>query len=201
MGAGQRRTTEIARGLFAVRYVGADDSAQPPIVKVTAEPNSEAHVDVILHPDHEEPVLLASGNMPHCAGDAPGMLAIEVEPSRPNGSIAATVNIEPLIQGEAIASATGRRNSLAARRVGGPPADIRVLGHIAGNRRRLCGRERMACRPDRAVTHRRNFDRMADKAGRRRHSLFGQDCAAAQHIRPHRRSRRLSPERAAGLWR
>ena len=30
---------------------------------------------------------------------------------------------------------------------------------------------------------------MANKAGRRRHSLFGQDGAAAQHIRPHRRSR------------
>ena len=44
MGAGQRRTTEIARGLFAVRYVGADDTVQPPLVKITVEPDSQAFV-------------------------------------------------------------------------------------------------------------------------------------------------------------
>ena len=61
MGMGQRRTTEITRGLFAVRYVGADNSAQPPRVIVSAEPESAAYVDVILHPDHEEAVLSHPG--------------------------------------------------------------------------------------------------------------------------------------------
>jgi len=132
MATGQRRTTEIARGLFAVRYVGAEDSAQPPIVKVTAEPNSEAHIDVILHPDNEEPVLSHPGTCLIVRAMMPGMLAIEVEPSRRDGSIAATVNIEPLIQGDATASATGTSQQPAARPVGGPAADIRILGHVAG---------------------------------------------------------------------
>jgi hypothetical protein len=132
MGAGQRRTTEIARGLFAVRYVGADDSERPPLVKITAEPDSEADVDVILHPDHEEPVLVRPGTCLIVRAMRPGILAIEVEPSRPNGSIAATVNIEPLLQGEAIASSTRSPRQSEARRLGGLASDIRVLGHIAG---------------------------------------------------------------------
>ena len=44
MGAGQRRTTEIARGLFAVRYVGADDAAQPPHVKISVDPECEPYI-------------------------------------------------------------------------------------------------------------------------------------------------------------
>jgi len=132
MGAGQRRTTEIARGLFAVRYVGADDSEQPPLVRITVEPDSEAHVDVILHPDQEEPVLSRPGTCLIVRAMMPGTLAVEVEPSRTNGSIAATVNIEPLLQGEAVASAMRGSQQPAARRAGGLAADIRILGHIAG---------------------------------------------------------------------
>ena len=49
-----------------------------------------------------------------------------------DGSIAATVNIEPLIQGEATASATRVLATAGCAAVGGPAADIRVLGHVAG---------------------------------------------------------------------
>ena len=62
----------------------------------------------------------------------PGVLAIEVEPSRVNGSIAATVNIEPLIQGEAVASAAGQRQHVTEGSAAALAADIRLLGHIAG---------------------------------------------------------------------
>ena len=130
MGAGQRRATEIARGLFAVRYVGADDTAQPPLVRITVEPDSQAYVDVILHPDHEEPVLSHPGTCLIVRAMRPGMLSIEVEPSQTNGSIAATVNIEPLIQGEAVPSEVPQRGT--GQRIGAQAADIRILGHIAG---------------------------------------------------------------------
>ena len=132
MGAGQRRTTEIARGLFAVRYVGADDSEQPPLVRITVEPDSEAHVDVLLHPDHEEGVLTHPGTCLIVRAMMPGTLAVEVEPRNNDGSIAATINIEPLTQGEAVASAPRGLRQPAARRIGGATDDIRVLGHIAG---------------------------------------------------------------------
>jgi hypothetical protein len=132
MGMGQRRTTEITRGLFAVRYVGADDSAQPPRVIVSAEPDSAAYVDVILHPDHEEAVLSHPGTCLIVRAMRPGQLAIEVEPSQTNGSIAATVNIEPLIQREAALSAGRPQQHATERRGGVPAADIRLLGHVAG---------------------------------------------------------------------
>src|ERR1700678_896166 len=132
MGVAQRRTTEIARGLFAVRYVGADDSAQPPLVKITAEPDSEAYVDVILHPDHDEAVLSHPGTCLIVRAMRPGVLAIEVEPSRINGSIAATVNIEPLIQREAVAAAARPSQQSTKRPASVPAAHIRLLGHIAG---------------------------------------------------------------------
>ena len=132
MGAGQRRTTEIARGLFAVRYVGADDAAQPPHVKITTEPESKPYIDVILHPDHEEAVLSHPGTSLIVRAMRPGTLAIEVEPSRVNGSIAATVNIEPLIQGEAVAPAVGPRQHVLEGRDAELAADLRLLGHIAG---------------------------------------------------------------------
>jgi hypothetical protein len=140
MGAAQRRTTEIARGLFAVRYVGAEDAAQPPRVKVTVDDGSEAHVDLILHPDHEEPVLSHPGTCLIVRAMMPGSLEIEVEPSMRGGSIAATVNIEPLSQGDV--SAFGQEDVSAAEsippqrrprgRAGTLANDIRVLGHIAG---------------------------------------------------------------------
>ena len=94
--------------------------------------NSEAQVDVILHPDHEEPILQRPGTCLIVRAMMPGMLAIEVEPSRTNGSIAATVNIEPLLQGEAIASAARGSHQPVAPRAGGLTGDIRVLGHVAG---------------------------------------------------------------------
>jgi len=132
MGSGQRRTTEIARGLFAVRYVGADDSENPPLVRITVEPGSEAHVDVLLHPDHDEGVLMHPGTCLIVRAMMPGTLAVEVEPRNDNGSIAATINIEPLIQGPPTGSATRASQRPGARRAGGLAADIRILGHIAG---------------------------------------------------------------------
>ena len=69
-----------------MRYVGADDTAQPPLVKITVEPNSQAYIDVILHPDHEEPVLSRPGTCLIVRAMRPGMLAIAVEPSR-NGRL------------------------------------------------------------------------------------------------------------------
>jgi hypothetical protein len=132
MGSGQRRTTEIARGLFAVRYVGADDSDHPPLVKITVEPGSEAHVDVLLHPDHDEGVLMHPGTCLIVRAMMPGTLAVEVEPTKDNGSIAATINIEPLIQSAPTGSAARESRRPGARRAGGLAADIRILGHIAG---------------------------------------------------------------------
>ena len=70
MGMGQRRTTEITRGLFAVRYVGADDSAQPPRVKISAEPELRGLRGCDPAPRSRRGRALTTGNLPDCAGDA-----------------------------------------------------------------------------------------------------------------------------------
>ena len=127
---GQRRTIDVDRGLFLVRYIAADDTAQPPQVKVAPEPTSVQHLEVILHPDQEEPVLSCPGACVVVRATMPGQLAVEVWPSRRNGSVAATVNIEPLTQGDtapAVAPTGGREQGVPQR-----AEDLRILGHIAG---------------------------------------------------------------------
>ena len=129
MGMGQRRTTEIARGLFAVRYVGADDSAQPPRVKISAEPDSAAYVDVILHPDHEEAVLSQPGTCLIVRAMMPGSWrskssrAEPTAPSRPQSTSSRCSRARP-------SSAARRPQQPAARRSGGLAVTFGFLGML-----------------------------------------------------------------------
>ena len=47
----KRKFIEIDRGLFLVRYSGADDSRRPPTVRISLDPSSDGNGHVILHPD------------------------------------------------------------------------------------------------------------------------------------------------------
>lgn len=127
MATGQRRTVDVGRGLFVVRYVAAEDRDDPPIVRVAIEAGFEPHVRLVLHPDHEEPALFEPGSCLVVEAMTPAKLGIEVEPRQSNGSVAATVNIEPLTQGSAPVAKPARRK-VAAR----APGAFQVLGHIAG---------------------------------------------------------------------
>ena len=75
MGAGQRRTTEIARGLFAVRYVGADDAAQPPHVKISVDPECEPYIGRDLAPRSRIGSIIPSRDIPYCPCDAAGRVS------------------------------------------------------------------------------------------------------------------------------
>jgi len=128
MAMAQRRTAEIGRGLFLVRYVGADDQAQPPRVTIAIEPGSEANVGFVLHPDHSEPVLQRPGTSLVVRAASPGLLGVEVEPQKANGSIAATINIEPLNQGPAQSAIPQASQQATVVQSG----DLRILAHVAG---------------------------------------------------------------------
>jgi len=127
--AKQVKLVAINRGLFLLRYAAADDRAQPPAVKVSAAPASNNDIELLLHPDHEEAVLTQPNNCLVVRALAPGELSVEVVPAAGGGSAAATVRIEPLIQGAAASPpAHPKRPSIA-------PYDfstLHILGHVTG---------------------------------------------------------------------
>jgi hypothetical protein len=133
----QRRAIDVGRGVFLVRYVAAEDVTLPPVVKVSAEPRSDTTVDFFLHPDHGEPVLLRPGTCLVLRATTPTQVAIEVTPSQQNGSESATVNVEPLTQGEAAISfgpqsEVGAWPQVTSDLVDSALAQLRILAHIAG---------------------------------------------------------------------
>jgi hypothetical protein len=122
----QRKIATIDRGLFLVRYTAAEDELRPPKVKVVVGPKQESDVLLILHPDHEDAVLWQPGSSLVVMATSPVEIIVEVSPTRRDGSSAATVQVEPLTQG----------NAASPVEFGGETAvgsgDIRVLGHVAG---------------------------------------------------------------------
>jgi hypothetical protein len=125
----QQKTLEITRGLFLVRYVAAEDKGRPPIVQVAPEPASEKNITFVLHPDQSEAVLWQPDACLVVRAVTSGKLSIEVSPVQENGSVAATVRIEPLNQGHATSVPTERISQDGLSIDWG---DFRVLGHVAG---------------------------------------------------------------------
>jgi hypothetical protein len=123
--AAQRRVVDVDRGLFLVRYVAAEDPAHPPIVTVTVEPDSREDVEVLLHPDHKEPVLSGPSTSLVIRAIRPGKLGVSVEPRERNGSVTAKINIEPVKQGDAVEDA--KQGPLPTQ-----STELQVLGHVAG---------------------------------------------------------------------
>jgi len=129
--AKQRKMIEVNKGLFLIRYTSAEDEARPPKVEIFLDPASLEDIELILHPDHEDAVLWQPGSCLVVRANAPGKLALEVTSHRDNGSTAATVNIEPLTQGEA-GSRLAQAKKPRGRAIPLDLDDLRVLGHIAG---------------------------------------------------------------------
>jgi hypothetical protein len=121
----QRKIATLKRGLFLVRYVAAEDDVRPPTVTVTFDRKQRHTLLLVLHPDHSDPVLSRPGSCLVVVAAEPGELIVEVNPSRSDGSSAATVQIEPLTQGD-----PGTR--LPAPQLIGRDGGLRVLGHVAG---------------------------------------------------------------------
>jgi hypothetical protein len=124
--AKQRRTIDIDRGLFLVRYAAAEDEAHPPTVKVSSEPVSDKNISLVLHPDHKDAVLLQPDTCLVVRAMTQGKISVEVVPTQAGGSGAATVRVEKLTQGQLSTQLPQSRR--------GRDADLdgfRVLGHVA----------------------------------------------------------------------
>jgi hypothetical protein len=134
---GQKKTVDLDRGVFIVRYSGAEDEAFPPKVKIAVAPGSDESLNPILHPDEREAVLWQPGSGLVVQAVGAGQLLVEVTPTRAKGSASATVKIESLTQGKPpveIATTTGDWEPSAALEAPveqvAPP--FRLLGHVAG---------------------------------------------------------------------
>jgi hypothetical protein len=122
----QRKTLEMERGLFLIKYESSESPDCPPKVSIAAEPGSENTVELILPPDAGEAVLWSPGATLVARATQTGRLRVVVAAAEPNGSTAARVQVIALSDDPA-----GARN--------GAPAtaqfnlsEFRVLGHVAG---------------------------------------------------------------------
>jgi hypothetical protein len=136
---GLQKSVSLERGIFIVRYSAAEDEAFPPKVTVGSGPGSEATVVPILHPEEQEPVLWQPGTALVVQAAEPGLLLVQVTPTRPRGSAVATVKIETLSQGKPSVNVTIpdlTDNAPASAEPRAPTEfttdDFRMLGHLAG---------------------------------------------------------------------
>lgn len=129
-GSVKRKTVDIDRGLFLVRYSSADDPRRPPIVRISFEERAAPGNTLITHPDARDAVLSEPGSALAVRAASPAKLLVEVVASDEDGSTAATVKVEALNPGapsEATVHGNGRLETL-------PDANnsIRVRAHVAG---------------------------------------------------------------------
>ena len=123
----QRKSVEVDRGIFLVRYASANGEPMPPKVTVSPDDATNQNISLVLHPDHNEAVLWQPGSCLVVQALEPGMLSIEVTPLQKNGSAAATIKIEPLTQGEAMSGLPPPSKDVSSLDL----EDFRVLGHVA----------------------------------------------------------------------
>jgi hypothetical protein len=126
-GVKQHKVAHVDRGLFLVRYTAAEDEQRPPRVRVSIDPQSRTDVDLVLHPDQVDGILGRPGAGLVVRATNAGALIVEMSPAELNGSSAATVEIEPLNQGEPATSLSSSGAHTTAAGCG-----VSVLGHVAG---------------------------------------------------------------------
>src|SRR5689334_11366026 len=96
---GRRTTIDIERGIFLVRYAASEDSVLPPKIKVSTDRTTDSSITFMLHPDCKHPILYQPGTCLVARAIAAGKLCVEVIPVEASSSLAATVKVEPLMQG------------------------------------------------------------------------------------------------------
>ena len=104
-GLEHHKAVDLDRGLFLVNYKSAEDSSAPPKIALSAVEGHERTIEFILHPDATEPSLWRPNSALVVRVNAPARLQVEVLPTRPGGSRAASISIEPIQSGQ-LASAT-----------------------------------------------------------------------------------------------
>lgn len=127
----QRKTVDLARGLFLIRYNTADDELSPPRVRIFPEPSSASNCEIVISPDSTDGVLWSPPSGLVVVVEQPSRLIVEVTAQSYGGSTAANVKIEPLSPGRPPPLRPSMRAPVSE------PAeaslhDFQILAHVAG---------------------------------------------------------------------
>ncbi|WP_229196118.1 hypothetical protein [Bradyrhizobium acaciae] len=150
----QQKTIDLARGLFLVRYNGAEDKTSPPVVRVYADRASLNNCNIITGPDVVNGTLFAPESALVVSVARPSRLIVEVTAGRAGGSTAANIKIEPLTQGHQAQGQHAQGQQFQGQQPKGQPAgqpfdtfeadagldgagvgelsDLKLLAHVAG---------------------------------------------------------------------
>jgi hypothetical protein len=135
-GPEHHKTVDLDRGLFLVNYKSAEDTGAPPKVVLSASGARDRAIEFILHPDATEPSLWRPESALVVRVNAPAQLQVEVQPTRPGGSRAATIGIEPIPSGQLGSAARGIAHHPAPEYRQTPASlnidSLRLLAHVAG---------------------------------------------------------------------
>ncbi|RXH10109.1 hypothetical protein [Bradyrhizobium guangzhouense] len=127
----QHKTIDLNRGLYLIRYEGAEDKSAPPTVRVFPERGEGQNCTIIAPPDATDTILYGPPSGLVISAQRSCRLVIEVAPTYRGGSTAANVKIEPLTQGQ-----LPTRASTFPREAPQPSAgelrDFRLMAHVAG---------------------------------------------------------------------
>ncbi len=126
----QKKSVEIPRGLFLVRYESAEDVANPPRVTVSLTPDHSEHIKVVLPPGTDESVLWSPGACLVVRAAQGGSVDITVTPAQANSSAAAKIQLVPISNNPTGASAVETFTETQQATV--DVASLRVRGHVAG---------------------------------------------------------------------
>ncbi|MGQ4275107.1 hypothetical protein [Terrihabitans sp. B22-R8] len=123
---------------------------------MTPASGSERQIQSILHPDSRDAALWRPGACVVVRVDAPAQLAVSVSPSVPNGSVAASVEIEALTQGTPpapqrvappVAQAINFADDAGPRGNARIASGISLLAHVAGRGDVIVGSDEWAGGP------------------------------------------------------
>ncbi|MGF6309558.1 hypothetical protein ABIB82_003844 [Bradyrhizobium sp. i1.8.4] len=129
----QQKTIDLARGLFLVRYNGADDKTSPPVVRVYADRASINNCNIITGPDAVNGTLFAPESALVVSVARPSRVIVEVTAGRAGASTAANIKIEPLTQGQpAVQPASQPFDTFEPAAGPGELIDLKLLAHVAG---------------------------------------------------------------------
>jgi len=116
-----RKTIDLARGLFLVRYQGSNDPINSPVVRVFPDQGHAQNCTILTEPNASDGSLYYPDGALVVSVSHPCRLIVEVSPLAPGGSSVASVAIDALTQGRV--PGRGSRD---------PRADLRVMAHVAG---------------------------------------------------------------------
>jgi hypothetical protein len=129
-GETQRKSVDIDRGLFLVRYATAEDEAQPPKITVAVDGASRGSISLLTHPDEDGGALWRPGACLVVRALQPGALIVEITPQPGSFSRSASVRVETLTQGGPADRSLAARDEPRDRSV--DVSNLTLVGHVAG---------------------------------------------------------------------